>query len=97
MDSPEHRPRDRQQVEGDPPPGAPPGRLVVDIVRHPVLEALHAVVNDVAPGFVTALRLTANLSDKDMAYSNSHAGTPIWGGAAGDRLPPWSVVWHLGG
>jgi maltooligosyltrehalose trehalohydrolase len=45
----------------------------------------------------TTLRLTANLSDKDLAHSNNDAGTPIWGGAAGDRLPPWSVVWHLGG
>ena len=43
------------------------------------------------------LRLTANLSDKDIAYPTNASGTPIWGGAAGDRLPPWSVVWRLGG
>ena len=43
------------------------------------------------------LRLVANLSDKDIAYPDGSAGTPIWGGATGDRLPPWSVVWRLGG
>jgi maltooligosyltrehalose trehalohydrolase len=43
------------------------------------------------------LRLVANLSDNDIAYSNSSVGTPIWGGATGDRLAPWSVVWRLGG
>jgi maltooligosyltrehalose trehalohydrolase len=43
------------------------------------------------------LRLTANLSDKDITQSGNNAGAPIWGDAAADRLPPWSVVWHLGG
>jgi len=42
------------------------------------------------------LRLVANLSDKDTAYSDSGVGTSIWG-ATGDRLAPWSVVWRLGG
>ncbi|OAF10923.1 malto-oligosyltrehalose trehalohydrolase [Bradyrhizobium neotropicale] len=43
------------------------------------------------------LRLTANLSDHDITHSSDNAGTPIWGGAAGGRLPPWSVHWRLGG
>ena len=43
------------------------------------------------------LRLAANLSDSEITHSRSHAGTPIWGGTSGERLPPWSVVWHLGG
>ncbi|RQH08219.1 malto-oligosyltrehalose trehalohydrolase [Bradyrhizobium sp. RP6] len=43
----------------------------------------------------TTLRLVANLSDHEITSSLS-AGTPIWGGA-GERLPPWSVVWRLGG
>ena len=43
------------------------------------------------------LRLAANLSDKGITHSDNNAGTPIWGGAAGDHLPPWSVVWRLGG
>jgi maltooligosyltrehalose trehalohydrolase len=43
------------------------------------------------------LRLVANLSDKDAAYSDDGVGTLIWGGATGDRLAPWSVVWRLGG
>jgi len=28
---------------------------------------------------------------------NPATGTPIWGSVSGDRLPPWSVIWHLGG
>lgn len=44
----------------------------------------------------TVLRLTANLSDQDIT-SNVSAGTPIWGSGASERLPPWSVVWRLGG
>ncbi|MCP3472577.1 malto-oligosyltrehalose trehalohydrolase [Bradyrhizobium sp. CCGUVB1N3] len=40
------------------------------------------------------LRLTANLSDREIA-SPQITGTPIWGGEPGDRLPPWSVVWRL--
>jgi maltooligosyltrehalose trehalohydrolase len=43
------------------------------------------------------LRLAANLSDHDITHSSGDAGAPIWGGAAGDRLTPWSVVWRLGG
>ncbi len=45
----------------------------------------------------TTLRLIANLSNKDIADSTNASGTLIWGNASGDRLPPWSVVWHLGG
>jgi maltooligosyltrehalose trehalohydrolase len=44
----------------------------------------------------TNLRLIANLGDHEIA-ANVSTGTPIWGGASGDRLPPWSVVWRLGG
>ncbi|PMX14029.1 DUF3459 domain-containing protein, partial [Pseudomonas sp. FW215-E1] len=29
------------------------------------------------------LRLTANLSDKDITHSSYNSGAPIWGGAAG--------------
>jgi maltooligosyltrehalose trehalohydrolase len=43
------------------------------------------------------LRLIANLSSGAIAYQQSEmAGTPIWGGAASDPIPPWSVFWHLG-
>ncbi|MGY4306648.1 maltooligosyltrehalose trehalohydrolase [Bradyrhizobium sp. USDA 4369] len=44
------------------------------------------------------LRLLANVSDKEIAGpSNDVSGTPIWGGTPGDRLPPWSVFWSIGG
>jgi maltooligosyltrehalose trehalohydrolase len=44
------------------------------------------------------LRLTANLSANEIANTSTQAtGTPIWGGEAGERLPPWSVFWHIGG
>jgi maltooligosyltrehalose trehalohydrolase len=44
------------------------------------------------------LRLTANLSPNEIAHhATSPTGTPIWGGDNGDRLPPWSVVWRIGG
>jgi maltooligosyltrehalose trehalohydrolase len=43
------------------------------------------------------LHLTANLSDKDIAYSNDNAGVRLWGTTSGNRLTPWSVLWHLGG
>jgi maltooligosyltrehalose trehalohydrolase len=43
------------------------------------------------------LRLVANLSDKDMARPDGTTGTLLWGGMSDDRLPPWSVIWHLGG
>ena len=48
-------------------------------------------------GDATTLRLIANLSDQDITQTNPTSGTPIWGGEAGDRLPPWSVFWRLGG
>ncbi|TPQ33436.1 malto-oligosyltrehalose trehalohydrolase [Bradyrhizobium guangdongense] len=44
----------------------------------------------------TTLRLIANLSDQDIA-TPTITGTPIWGGEAGNRLPPWSVFWRIGG
>ena len=44
------------------------------------------------------LRLTANLSASEIAHHPTQTtGTPIWGGKAGDRLPPWSVIWRIGG
>ncbi|BAM87807.1 putative maltooligosyltrehalose trehalohydrolase [Bradyrhizobium oligotrophicum S58] len=44
------------------------------------------------------LRLLANVSDRELAFSPSEfAGTLIWGGTPGDRLPPWSVFWSIGG
>ena len=44
------------------------------------------------------LRLTANLSPNEIAHhATSAAGTPIWGCDTGDRLPPWSVSWRIGG
>jgi maltooligosyltrehalose trehalohydrolase len=45
----------------------------------------------------THLRLTANLSAKDVAIPRrEQAGTPIWGGIVGDHMPPWSVCWRIG-
>jgi maltooligosyltrehalose trehalohydrolase len=45
----------------------------------------------------SALYLIANLS-KDRAQGPRHvpAGCPLWGGALGDALPPWSVFWSVG-
>jgi maltooligosyltrehalose trehalohydrolase len=44
------------------------------------------------------LRLLANVSDKELAAPSSDPpGTAIWGGTPGDRLPPWSVYWSIGG
>ena len=44
------------------------------------------------------LLLTANLSASELASTSTHAtGMPIWGGEAGDLLPPWSVFWRIGG
>jgi maltooligosyltrehalose trehalohydrolase len=43
------------------------------------------------------LRLIANLSSQAIPTASSQiTGTPIWGGEPGDRLPPWSVFWHIG-
>jgi maltooligosyltrehalose trehalohydrolase len=44
----------------------------------------------------TTLRLVANLSDREIARPDNPAGTAIWGGESSDRLPPWSVFWHIG-
>jgi maltooligosyltrehalose trehalohydrolase len=44
------------------------------------------------------LQLVANLSSNEIARKASAAsGTPIWGGEAGDSMPPWSVFWRIGG
>ena len=46
----------------------------------------------------TSLRLTANLSPNEIAHqATSSTGKPIWGDDTGDRLPPWSVIWRIGG
>jgi maltooligosyltrehalose trehalohydrolase len=46
----------------------------------------------------TTLQLAANLSPNEIARKASAAGgTPIWGGEAGDLMPPWSVFWRIGG
>jgi malto-oligosyltrehalose trehalohydrolase len=42
------------------------------------------------------LRLVANLSSSEIAHKSSEAaGGPIWGGEAGEVMPPWSVCWLL--
>jgi maltooligosyltrehalose trehalohydrolase len=44
-----------------------------------------------------ALHLAANLSPREIANTLTQmTGTPIWGGAPGGRLPPWSVFWRIG-
>jgi maltooligosyltrehalose trehalohydrolase len=44
------------------------------------------------------LYLLANLSSGALAVgSDQRRGTPVWGGEPGERLPPWSVFWRLGG
>jgi maltooligosyltrehalose trehalohydrolase len=46
----------------------------------------------------TTLRLSANLSSAEIAGQASQTpDAPIWGGEAGERLPPWSVFWRIGG
>jgi malto-oligosyltrehalose trehalohydrolase len=42
-----------------------------------------------------SLRLLANLSDQAHKMGEL-SGTEIWGGDAGDSIPPWSVFWHIG-
>jgi maltooligosyltrehalose trehalohydrolase len=42
------------------------------------------------------LLLLANLSDAKPRSPQMQAGTPIWGGTAGEILPPWSVFWSIG-
>jgi maltooligosyltrehalose trehalohydrolase len=49
-------------------------------------------------GDEATLRLVANLSNNEIAAKQSAAsGTPVWGGEAGDVMPPWSVFWRIGG
>ena len=44
------------------------------------------------------LQLAANLSNGEIARAATAAsGTSIWGGEAGDVMPPWSVFWRIGG
>jgi maltooligosyltrehalose trehalohydrolase len=49
-------------------------------------------------GDEATLRLVANLSNNEIATKQGAAsGTPVWGGEAGDVMPPWSVFWRIGG
>ena len=41
-----------------------------------------------------ALHLLANLSDRAVAHQAETKGATIWGGDAGNPLPPWSVFWR---
>jgi maltooligosyltrehalose trehalohydrolase len=41
------------------------------------------------------LHLLANLSVDAAERPTEAAGTPIWGGEAGETIPPWSVFWRL--
>jgi malto-oligosyltrehalose trehalohydrolase len=42
------------------------------------------------------LALAANLSTREIAHQPAQpAGTAIWGGDAGELLPPWSVFWRI--
>jgi maltooligosyltrehalose trehalohydrolase len=43
------------------------------------------------------LRLMASLSANEIADSPALAGSAIWGGDPGNRLPRWSVLWRIGG
>jgi len=46
----------------------------------------------------TTLHLIANLSAEVIANPSPHPDVvAIWGGVPGERLPPWSVFWRLGG
>jgi maltooligosyltrehalose trehalohydrolase len=41
------------------------------------------------------LRLAANLSPRTTEHHGEKTGKMIWGGEAGDLVPPWSVFWQL--
>jgi maltooligosyltrehalose trehalohydrolase len=41
------------------------------------------------------LRLQANPSASEIAHQPDETGTPIWGAATNDAMPPWSVLWRL--
>jgi maltooligosyltrehalose trehalohydrolase len=41
------------------------------------------------------LHLLANLSVDAAERPTEATGTPIWGGEAGETIPPWSVFWRL--
>ena len=45
----------------------------------------------------STLFLFANLSPQELVNTSPRAGTPIWGGERGGRLPPWSVFWRIEG
>ena len=46
-------------------------------------------------GGSATLHLLANLSEREIAHRAEPAGAPIWGGAIGEALPPWSVYWRI--
>jgi maltooligosyltrehalose trehalohydrolase len=46
----------------------------------------------------TRLSLIANLSPRAIAGPPAEVtGTIIWGSATGGQMPPWSVLWRIGG
>jgi maltooligosyltrehalose trehalohydrolase len=46
----------------------------------------------------TMLHLIANLSAREIANPSPRLDVAtVWGGVPGDRLPPWSVFWRIGG
>jgi maltooligosyltrehalose trehalohydrolase len=48
-------------------------------------------------GDSASLQLVANLSNNPIAHErNGTNAIPIWGGEAGDLIPPWSVFWRIG-
>jgi maltooligosyltrehalose trehalohydrolase len=48
-------------------------------------------------GDSATLQLLANLSKCDITRaSGAVTGTPIWGSALSERVPPWSVFWRIG-
>jgi maltooligosyltrehalose trehalohydrolase len=48
-------------------------------------------------GDTTMLRLAANFSGKSAGCpQNLHSGRIIWGDAASETMPPWSVIWTIG-
>jgi maltooligosyltrehalose trehalohydrolase len=56
----------------------------------------HVLSGDWRLGDGSRLLLLANLSDRKPRSPGTPGGTPIWGGAAGEILPPWSVFWIIG-
>jgi maltooligosyltrehalose trehalohydrolase len=56
----------------------------------------HVLSGDWRLGDGSRLRLLANLSDRKPRSPGTPGGMPVWGGAVGEILPPWSVFWTIG-